>query len=285
MSGIKPAFPLSVMMVLLIVLVVMPSACGRTESTSDEESRSTEGPPAGVPSDGAPETTQFLWDRPNSRGGRRGGQRPASWDYVALGDSLAAGLGARRGYVERYAEHLRADTGARVRVLNLGQSGQMSPQLLRALQNNSSMRRALGGAEVVTFNIGINDLGRARESYEEGTCGGSRNEECLREAVKEVGSNWDAIAGEILDLRSGRKTIILTPGLGYTPRTNAFFASYLKETNRRIAVTANAKGISYVEVHLGEEGMSPDGVHPNDRGYRVIAKRLRGLGYEPLSAR
>jgi len=36
------------------------------------------------------------------------------------------GVGARRGYVDRYADHLRSDTGARVRVINLGQSGQMS---------------------------------------------------------------------------------------------------------------------------------------------------------------
>jgi hypothetical protein len=41
------------------------------------------------------------------------------WDYVALGDSLAAGVGARRGYVPRYAEHLQSDTGARLRVINL----------------------------------------------------------------------------------------------------------------------------------------------------------------------
>lgn len=204
-----------------------------------------------------------------------------SWDYVALGDSLAAGVGARHGYVDRYAEHLRTDTGARVRVLNLGQPGQTSPGLLRALRNDPSMRRALGGAEVVTFNIGINDLGMAREAYEEGTCGGPYNEECLRVAVREVGENWEAIVGEIMGLRSGRETIILTPGLGYTPRTSAFFAPHVREVNRHIATTASAKGIPHAEVHLGPGGMGPDGLHPNDRGYGVIADRLRGLGYEP----
>ncbi len=94
---------------------------------------------------------------------------PASWDYVALGDSLAVGVGARRGYVDRYADHLRSDTGARIRIVNLGWSGQTSSQLLYALRNDSSMRRAIGGAEVVTFNIGINDLGHASRSYENGT--------------------------------------------------------------------------------------------------------------------
>jgi hypothetical protein len=43
------------------------------------------------------------------------------------------------------------------------------------------MRRAIEGAEVVTFNIGLNDLGHAGAAYEEGTCGGEDGEECLRE--------------------------------------------------------------------------------------------------------
>ena len=137
-----------------------------------------------------------------------------AWDYVALGDSLAAGVGARRGYVDRYAEYLRDDTGARVKVVNLGVSGQTSPQLLRALRNDPSIRRALRGAEVVTYNIGINDLGQARGSYETGTCGGAQGERCLRIAVKEFEANWDAITKEILDLRSPDETIIRTAGLG-----------------------------------------------------------------------
>lgn len=80
------------------------------------------------------------------------------WDYVALGDSLAAGVGARRGYVPRYAEHLQSDTGTRLRVINLGLSDQTSTQLLHSIRSNPKMRKALDGAEVVTINIGLNDL-------------------------------------------------------------------------------------------------------------------------------
>ena len=35
--------------------------------------------------------------------------------------------------------------------------------------------------------------------------------------------------------------------------------------------------------YLGKEYMSPDGVHPDDQGYEVIADRLQELGYYPLS--
>lgn len=210
---------------------------------------------------------------------------PVRWDYVALGDSLAAGVGARRGYVDRYARHLRGDTGARIRVANLGQSGQTSSQLLYALRNDPAMRKALGGAEVVTLNIGINDLGQAGRSYEAETCGGARNEACLRAAVQEVERNWDAIMQEILGLRSTRDAIIRTAGLGYTPNVGGVFEPYLNEVNRHIAASTAAAGIPHVEVRLDEKGMSPDGVHPDDRGYAVIADRLRELGYEPLGPR
>ena len=109
------------------------------------------------------------------------------WEYVALGDSLAAGVGARRGYVPRYAEHLQSDTGARLRVINLGLSGQTTTQLLHSLRNDPELRKALGRAEIVTINIGLNDLGQARNSYQSGTCGGTQNEACLRRSW--IGSN------------------------------------------------------------------------------------------------
>jgi len=213
------------------------------------------------------------------------GQEAVSWDYVALGDSLAAGVGAERGYVDRYAAHLRNDTGARVKVTNLGVSGQTSSELLDALRGDESMRRAIEGAEVVTFNIGLNDLGHAGAAYEEGTCGGEDGEDCLREAVEAVKDNRDAIATELWGIRSAGDTIIRTPGLGYTPRAEDDLQHYVSEVNRHIASTTRSRAVPYVEIPAGEIGMSPDGVHPNDAGYATIADRLRGLGFSPLHPR
>ena len=207
---------------------------------------------------------------------------PAVWDYVALGDSLAVGVGARRGYVERYATHINSDTGARVEVLNLGVSGQTSSELLHALRTDGSMRRTVGAAEVVTFNIGINDLGHASQAYENGTCGGDDGQFCLRMAVEELEGNWDAIITELSSLRSTEDTVIRTAGLGYTPRVAKIFDPYVAEVNRHLATTAAAHGIPHAQPFLGEKHMSPDGVHPNDAGYEHIADGLRELGYGPL---
>lgn len=207
---------------------------------------------------------------------------PAVWDYVALGDSLAAGVGASRGYVDRYADRLRADTGARVRVTNLGVSGQTSSQLLRVLRDDASARRAIGGAEVITFNIGINDLGRARGEYEAEICGGARNERCLRDATVRLERNWDTITEEILALRSADEAVIRSTGLGYTPRVEGVSRRYLQETNSHIAASTADSGIPYAEVSLDAGGLSPDGLHPDDSGYAEIADHLERLGYEPL---
>ncbi len=207
---------------------------------------------------------------------------PATWEYVALGDSLAAGVGARKGYVERYAARIGSDTGARVEVLNLGVSGQTSSELLHVLRTDGSTRRAIGAAEVVTFNIGLNDLGRAGEAYEGGVCGGDDGQDCLRAAVEELEENWDAIVAEILGLRSTEDAVIRTAGIGYTPRVGDVFEPYVAEANRHVAATSAARGVPYAQPTLGEGRISSDGVHPNDAGYEAIADGLRGLRYDPL---
>jgi lysophospholipase L1-like esterase len=206
----------------------------------------------------------------------------ARWDYVALGDSLAVGVGARRGYVDRYTERLQSETGSRVRVTNLGVSGQTSTQLLRSLRYDPAMRKALRGAEVVTLNIGLNDLGQASRSYETGTCGGQQNKACLREAGERVERNWDATIREISSLASTQDTIIRSAGFGYTPRAGRDFEPYVSEASHHVASAAGEGNIPYIEVHLGGESMSEDKLHPNDKGYRLIAGRLADLGYEPL---
>jgi lysophospholipase L1-like esterase len=184
--------------------------------------------------------------------------------------------------VERYADHVSTDTGARVDVTNLGRSGQTSSQLLDTLSEDRSVRRRLRAAEIITFNIGINDLGRAGAAHENGACGGTDNERCLRAAVERVKGNWDDIIAEILSLRSTDEAVIRTAGLGYTPRVDEVFEPYLSEVEHHIATTAAENGIPSAQPYLAGGYMSPDGLHPNDDGYEVMAQRLRELGYRPL---
>ena len=237
---------------------------------------------------------------------------PASWDYVALGDSLATGFGAFKGYVPRYDAYIESDTGVAVTRTNLGRNGWTSSQLLSALSSDPTFRSAIREAEIVTWNIGGNDLRAARNSYKKGTCGGIDNQDCLRASVATLKTNWTAITAEVLELRSTSDTIVRTMDI-YNPyvRTdmvsdtwrqndrgkNDFqvFKKYLDRVNRHIATTSYTERVPYAPVYLAFNGslgdedprskgyLSFDGVHPNDSGHRVIADELRMLGYAPLS--
>ena len=234
---------------------------------------------------------------------------PASWDYVALGDSLATGFGAFKGYVPRYEAYIETDTGVAVTRTNLGQNKWTSSQLLLALRSDPTFRRATREAEIVTWNIGGNDLRAARTSYKNGTCGGVDNQTCLRDSVETLKTNWTAITAEVLELRSTSNTIVRTMDI-YNPyvRTdivsdtwqndggmNDFqvFKKYLDRVNRHIAATSYKQGVPYAPVYLDFNGtfgdedprskgyLSFDGLHPNDTGHRIIAGELRMLGYAP----
>jgi hypothetical protein len=56
----------------------------------------------------------------------------------------------------------------------------------------------------------------------------------------------------------------------------------LDEVNRHVATTTANNDIPYTQPYLGKEYLGPDGLHPNDNGYEVIADQLRELGYSPL---
>jgi len=269
--------------VLLAALLATLIAC----SPGTEREKQQAGPDAGQAT--AQKGTMTSGDRSGDTTALEGetttADSRARWDYVALGDSLAAGVGARQGYVPRYAEHLQRDTHAIVKVTNLGVSGQTSSQLLHSLRTDPEIRTALRGAEVVTLNIGLNDLGQASSAYQSDACGGPQNRACLRKVVNKVERNWDAIVHEISSLRSSEDTIIRTVGLGYTPLTEGDFGPYLVRVTRHIDSAADDAHIPYAEVRLDDEAMSADGLHPNDKGYRLIADRLRSLGYKPLHPR
>jgi lysophospholipase L1-like esterase len=224
-----------------------------------------------------------------------------TWQYSALGDSLAAGALAQEGYVPRYATYVNTDTGSNVTTLNLGIPGWHSGDLLDALRNNLVFRNQVLGSEIVTWDIGGNDLASAHDSFTAGTCGGTDNQDCLRSAVSTFEPNWDAIVIELLKLRDPSKTILRTMDI-YNPYVAAdmkagIFATiepYLDEVNNHIHTNAQANGIPVADVHQAFNGadgtqdpiaaglIAADNFHPNDAGHKVIADQLRTLAYAPL---
>jgi lysophospholipase L1-like esterase len=244
------------------------------------------------------------------------GAPAGTFNYTALGDSLAYGILdlSGGGYVPRYANYVQTDTGATVSLNNLGQNGWTSGQLLNALRTNAAFRNSIANSQVVTWDIGGNDLLRITDEYKGGACGGADNQDCLRSAVAMFKANWAAIIVEILSLRRTSDTVIRTMNV-YNPFVKAWKASdswandgglndfqvikpYLDEVNNYIEATATANNIPYAKVYQAFNGINGDedagdkgyispydysGVHPSDLGHKVIADLFRNLGYYPLT--
>jgi lysophospholipase L1-like esterase len=223
------------------------------------------------------------------------------WNYVALGDSLAAGAIAERGYVPRFSELISQDTGKQILLTNLAVSGWQSSDLLSALKTDVRMRSAVQEAQVVTFDIGGNDLLHANRLFLARNCGGNDNLECFREGVAQFKANWNEILAEITSLRGPNVAIVRTMNI-YNPfvavqkaaGTFNVLRPFLEEVNSHIESTSAAAGISVADVYTAFNGpqhdqdaaakgwMSADGVHPNDQGHAAIAEAVQGLGYSPL---
>lgn len=243
----------------------------------------------------------FSWVPVGCGSGTTGNGSGPTWQYSAMGDSLAAGALAQLGYVSRYATYINTDTGATVSTVNMGIPGWQSDDLLNALQNDPVFRHQVSGAEVVTWDIGGNDLANAHDSFVANTCGGPDNQDCLRSAVSTFETNWDAIVVELLKLRDPDKTILRTMDI-YNPYVAsdtqagrfATIEPYLDQVNNHIHDNAKTNNIPVAEVHTAFNGtdgtqdpgtlnlIAVDGFHPNDAGHKVIADQLRALAYAPL---
>jgi lysophospholipase L1-like esterase len=232
--------------------------------------------------------------------------RPQKWLYTALGDSLAVGAIAFKGYVPRYQDYVQTDTHKQMSLRNLAQNGWTSADLLNALRTDDNFKTSVSGATVLTWDIGGNDMRHVREEYKNGNC----RLTCLEESVNTLLTNWNAIISEILSRRATSTTIIRTMNL-YNPYVNEDkavdsdgdgvsdfdnLAPYFKYVNEQIAKTSDQAGILCADVALVFNGLNSDedpagkgliafdGLHPNDTGHEAIASALRALGYQPLAA-
>jgi lysophospholipase L1-like esterase len=82
---------------------------------------------------------------------------------LALGDSIVAGVGdsTKRGFVDLMADDLSKSTNKPVNVQNKGVPGRTSGELLFSLQYDNGLREEIKKADMITINIGGNDIIRS----------------------------------------------------------------------------------------------------------------------------
>jgi hypothetical protein len=259
----------------LALAVLLLAGCGGAQAVPTE----TPVPPTATPTPVPPTAT------PES----------ISWDYVVLGDSIGG------SFASRYAKHIEADLGIEVtmHVWYRGQQG--SSELVSALRNNQELQSDLREAEVVTFLVTPRHLKEPRRAYRDGTCGGTDNQDCLREALRLYKADTDAIIAEILSLRSTSDTIIRAMTVynnhvndgkewGYFEGLNPYWVAF----NEYLVQAASVHDIPVARVDLtfngpnldedpSDKDLLGDVVHPNAEGTTLIADLFRELGYEPLA--
>jgi len=232
-----------------------------------------------------------------------------TWNYTALGNSLASGVGAtnNNGYADRYKTYLENDNSVTVNLWNLGSSGWTSSDLLAALKSNAVFRLAVSSSRIITVDIGGNDLLQATAKYNAGICGGKKNDKCMKTTDKKLKNNFKKIVSLIKKLRGKQRTIYRTMNLYYSSVTPdmgtdhfakdkftsdfAFLNYYLLKANRTLCGVGRSKGFLCADAHTSFNGaggtedpqqkgyISSDGLHPNDTGYQIIADDFRSLGY------
>jgi len=232
---------------------------------------------------------------------------PGSGLYIALGDSLSAGIGASDASMT-FVGLVHASLGAGVALENLGVPGATSQDLI----DNGSLDRAAQEIEqrnrdgdpsndvrLVTLEIGGNDLLSIYFSLvQTGGCPDLETSlsdpECtdaLSTAYEGFRPNLTAALDRLHDADPALPILLLTlynpfdylPGIGelgdlsLEGQPDTAFPDGLNDIVREIA--QGRDDVTVVDVFplfqdRSLELVSPDGIHPNDAGYQVMADAI-----------
>jgi lysophospholipase L1-like esterase len=214
--------------------------------------------------------------------------------YLALGDSIAAGIGAvepaKLGYVPLLHGYLERLSGQPVALVNLAIPGETSAslcaggQLARALRTIREVQAVGWRLSPITLTIGANDLlgagpdPAAREQALAGVAGNLQLILADLRATLDPHAPVDLVVTTYYDLSGTDPTL---------PGSDAWWVARLNET---ITAQADAAGAQTTDVQAAFVGRreeftwAPTDIHPTDAGHRRIANLIwRALGYDRVA--
>lgn len=232
---------------------------------------------------------------------------PSPPTYLALGDSVAAGVGAsspQLGYVPLLLEDLRDDRrcgkggkgraiGCRLESVNLAVPGATTldligdqlPAAIALLEERNGNRRPVDDVRLITITIGGNDLLNPVIA----ACAGGVTPTCVQVAttlVQQVSGSYATILSRLRAAAGERTTIALmtyyNPLRDCGPDALAVVADLVLEgggpvptgLNDVIRAQAASYGAVVAETYpvIDPTEVQPDCVHPNDAGHADIAE-------------
>lgn len=212
--------------------------------------------------------------------------------YIALGDSIAYGIGSslprKRSYPTLVSGYIEDWSGAPVELRNLAMPGETSTtftsegqldELRRVLESQASD----GVQTIVTVSLGGNEMLQAEALDNAGK----------QAALDEFAVAYDTALGEIRALAGEGSLIVVTTNYDLSegnPEQQFSDAWWVARFNSVIATTATAHGASVADIEpvfrgrINELTLHPWDVHPKNRGFLAIARQVWsaiGLDQEP----
>lgn len=198
--------------------------------------------------------------------------------YVAIGDSLTVGVGARLfggGFTQRFRWMLEKKTHAPMELSVFAKSGLTTNQILQ-LFKRTDVRRAIAAADIITITGCANDLVQAVQQYEEG-----EDEKKLLQAAMHCQANFSKMIQEIAQIKRGKHQSYCVYLMNlYNPFPQIPIAGrWLQQYNHQLQLLAANPHVEVVDVYRAFEGherayLSIDQFHPNPRGYEAMAEAL-----------
>lgn len=206
--------------------------------------------------------------------------------YTAVGDSLTVGFGAMpgNGFVPVYRGMAERRVGEFVSYENFGVNGLTSAELHANLKRSPQLRSSLKEARIITISIGGNDLIRAAKSAPMQNAAQHFNK-----ALSQCESNFAGIMQTMNQIKQGARSPYIIRAVGlYNPYPQVDAATkWVQQFNRYINgyFGSNYAAADIFPAFYGRERelLSFDHLHPNGKGYKVIAEQLNRLGYYPVA--
>lgn len=210
-----------------------------------------------------------------------------SYLYTAIGDSLTTGFGALpgNGFVPVYRRMAEVELRRQVISQNLGVNGLTSDELEQRLRYQAIYQQSLRNADIITISIGGNDLIQAAKAIRRAP---AREAQILSQSLAECKRNFSSIVRTIYGIKENGHSNYMVRVVGlYNPfpqvnEANAWVVQFNRYAAQYMNRVFGFADIFPIFAARGRELLSIDQVHPNGRGYKVIAQQLNRLGYGPL---
>lgn len=210
--------------------------------------------------------------------------------YVVYGDSITSGYGASYvgGYVGPFATYAAGKLGHPVTVNNQSVWGADS-SFLNTIASWYFVPATDQAARFITLGIGTKDT-----LVTASVCAYGDSTSCIKQYADTYQANLDSLVANLVSSCQGHpKTIYLSNIYDtHSPYYNrAVMSQTVKEYNARINAVAAKYGLTVVDMYAAingpndidpiAAGLLGDGLHPNDRGYGVMAAEQETYSLAP----